>query len=75
MSTTLWKPLHKFLHTYIHNNDIRSDLLDIFITDHIVRVAPKQSTPFILSRNDQLKDLSGTLIKLKITGPLTLPSF
>lgn len=63
------------LQAYIHDYNVRSDLFDILIADYIVRLIAEQSTPFIVSRNNQLENLPRALVEFKIahlTQPLAV---
>ena len=51
---------------YIHYNNIRANLFDVFITNHTIRFAAKQAAQLIASAYDKLKNLTGTFIELEI---------
>lgn len=73
MSTTLWKPFTKSSYISrkadIHHDDIRPYLFDIFIANHILLRISKQAAPLVFPGDDQLADLTRTLVKLKVTDP------
>mgnify|MGYP007040893002 CR=1 FL=1 len=52
--------------TDIHYNNIRPNLLDVFITDHIIRLVAKPSVYFIIPGHNQFENLHGTFIELEI---------
>ena len=60
------------LAAYIDDNDIRSDLLDVFIGDDNVGFRAQNIEKFIAARNDDLADLSAAMIKFKVGNPTEL---
>ena len=60
----------------IHQDDIRSDLLDILIRDHDIRLRMQKRKEPVTPRDDDLADTSAALIDLQILHPsktLTIP--
>ena len=60
----------------IHQDDIRSDLLDILIGDHDIRLRMQKRKEPVTSRDDDLADTSAAFIDLQILHPsktLTVP--
>ena len=60
------------LAAYIDDDDIRSDLFDVFIGDDNVGVRAQNIEKFIAARNDDLADLSAAMIKFKVGNPTEL---
>ena len=60
------------LAAYIDDNDIRSDLLDVFIGDDNVGFRAQNIEKFISTGNDDLADLSAAMIKFKVGNPTEL---
>ena len=54
------------LAAYIDDNDIRSDLLDVFIGDDNVGFRAQNIEKFISTGNDNLADLSAAMVKFKV---------
>ena len=62
----------RLLAAYIDDDDIRSDLFDVFIGDDNVGVRAQNIEKFIAARNDDLADLSAAMIKFKVGNPTEL---
>ena len=58
----------------IHQNNVRTDLLDIFITDHIFRITAEKAFDPVDPRHDDFIDTAGTFVKLKIRHMAHLPA-
>lgn len=54
---------------YIHQNNIRPNLLDFIKTDHDLRLTPHETEYFITSRHHDLPDTAGAMVKFQITHP------
>ncbi len=61
---------------YIDQNNIRSDLTDIFITNCKIPLAVDKIQPFITARHNDFMNLSAAFVKLQVTNAsqfLTVP--
>ena len=53
--------------TDIDYNDVRPDLLNVFVTDHIVGIAAaEQAAPFVVSGNNEFEYLPCALVEFKV---------
>ena len=74
MSTGTGKELFRSAVRQVHDDDIRSDLFNILITDFPAFVTAEKRFPFRSYRHDHLTDTARTLVKFKIRNIPQLPA-
>jgi len=59
----------KLLAAYIHDDDIGSNLFDVFIRNADIRFSTEQIKKFIAAGDKNLADLAAALVKFQIRNP------